>query len=253
MSRHYPSASCGPGTQQPNPRDAAAALDNWAAAFTGDAKRTAKLRAVAVADPDPRRNEVRDAVAWGDRYGPAPPWPAAPPSPSCPIATLLPSGGGPPRRWGSSDETVAVLDAGRRRYPGDFWLNHELGRAFGASAPRREEAVPLPHCGHCPPPRFARGTLNLGLALSVQGKLDAAIAEYRRAIKLKPDFALAHFNLGVALSDQGKLDEAIAEYRRAIVIRPDYADAYNNLGLVLSAQGGPRGNRRIPPRHRDQA
>ena len=53
-----------------------------------------------------------------------------------------------------------------------------------------------------------------------QGKLEEAIAEYRAAIRLKPDFAEAHCNLGNALTDQGKLDEAVAEYRAA-PIRPE--------------------------------
>ena len=47
-----------------------------------------------------------------------------------------------------------------------------------------------------------------------QGKLDEAIAEYREAIRLKPDDAEAHNNLGIALHDQGKLDEAIAAVPR---------------------------------------
>ena len=55
---------------------------------------------------------------------------------------------------------------------------------------------------------------NLGVTLKAQGKQDEATAEYRLAIRLKPDNAEAHNNLGVSLNDQGKLDEAIAECRR---------------------------------------
>ncbi len=47
-----------------------------------------------------------------------------------------------------------------------------------------------------------------------QGKLDEAVACYRRAVELKPDFAEAHNNLGNAFKDQGELDEAAACYRR---------------------------------------
>ena len=71
---------------------------------------------------------------------------------------------------------------------------------------------------------------NLGIALRDQGKLDEAIAEYRKAIRLKPDLAEAHHNLGIALASQGKLDEAIAEYRKAIRLKPDVAEAHINLG-----------------------
>ena len=44
--------------------------------------------------------------------------------------------------------------------------------------------------------------------------------------------AEAHNNLGNALKDQGKLDEAVACYRRALQLRPDYAEAHNNLGVA---------------------
>src|SRR5215475_2213055 len=78
---------------------------------------------------------------------------------------------------------------------------------------------------------------NLGNALMGQGKLDEAIAAYRRAIGIKPDYAVAYTTLGIALAGQGKFDEAIAAYRRAIGIKPDLAEAYPNLGNVLMDQG----------------
>jgi len=39
----------------------------------------------------------------------------------------------------------------------------------------------------------------LGFALYHKGQYDAAIAEYREAIRLKPGFAEAHNNLGMAI------------------------------------------------------
>ncbi|TXT25729.1 MAG: methyltransferase type 12 [Gallionellaceae bacterium] len=78
---------------------------------------------------------------------------------------------------------------------------------------------------------------NLGLAFRAQGKLDEAIASYRRAIALQPGYAEAHFNLGNALQKQGKLDEAIASYRKALALKPDGVDAHNNLGSALQEQG----------------
>ena len=66
----------------------------------------------------------------------------------------------------------------------------------------------------------------LGNALTDQGKLEEAIAEYRTAIRLKPDYADAHTNLGAALNDQGKFAEAIPELREAIRLKPDYAGAH---------------------------
>jgi len=78
---------------------------------------------------------------------------------------------------------------------------------------------------------------NLGAALRNQGKLDAAVASYHKALAIKPDFAEAHYNLGIALQQQGKFDAAAASYHQALSIKPDYAEAHGNLGNALQRQG----------------
>src|SRR5262249_5087763 len=52
------------------------------------------------------------------------------------------------------------------------------------------------------------------IALDDKGQLDEAVAEYRQAIRLKPDYAEAHCNLGIVLRQQGRFDEALACLRR---------------------------------------
>ena len=74
-----------------------------------------------------------------------------------------------------------------------------------------------------------------------KGNLDAAIAEYRRAVEIDPFYAWTHNSLGEALRDQGKLDEAIAEFRAAL--QADDADrtatraARDNLAQAVQARG----------------
>ena len=65
-------------------------------------------------------------------------------------------------------------------------------------------------------PDWAEAHANLGTALKEQGKLDEAVACYRRALELKPEYAEAHYFLGNALSEQGNQDEAIECHREAI-------------------------------------
>ena len=65
----------------------------------------------------------------------------------------------------------------------------------------------------------------------------SAIADYDRAIQLKPDYAKAYYNRGLAYDHQGKYSKAIADYNRAIQLKPDYAEAYNNRGLAYDHQG----------------
>ena len=76
-----------------------------------------------------------------------------------------------------------------------------------------------------------------GNALRDWGRLDEAVACYRRALELKPDFAEAHNNLGNTFKGQGRLDEAVACYRRALELKPDFAEVHDNLGGVLTEQG----------------
>ena len=86
-------------------------------------------------------------------------------------------------------------------------------------------------------PYYAEGQNNWGNALASQGKATDAIEHYERALQINPDYAEGHSNLGLALAGQGKLDEAIGHYERALQIKPDNAEAHNNLGLALARQG----------------
>ncbi len=77
----------------------------------------------------------------------------------------------------------------------------------------------------------------LGAALFKENDLDGAIAEYRKALRLKPNDPSAHRNLGVALKDKGDLDGAIAEYHTALQLEPNGADAHRDLGVALKRKG----------------
>src|SRR5208283_1401645 len=86
-------------------------------------------------------------------------------------------------------------------------------------------------------PDNARAHNNLGNALFQKGQLDEAIAQYQKAVQIKPDNARAHNNLGNALFQKGRMDEAIAHYQKALQIKPDYADAHYNFGIALFKKG----------------
>jgi tetratricopeptide (TPR) repeat protein len=74
---------------------------------------------------------------------------------------------------------------------------------------------------------------NLGLALQAQGKVEQAVASFRRALALRPDFAEMHASLGRALTTVGLLDLAEASYRRAIDLSPGRASFYYGLAEVI--------------------
>jgi len=55
----------------------------------------------------------------------------------------------------------------------------------------------------------------LGGLLENRGRMDAALAEYREAVRLRPGFGKAHLDLGVALANRRDLAGAAEEFRKA--------------------------------------
>ena len=72
----------------------------------------------------------------------------------------------------------------------------------------------------------------MGNSLSEKGDLEAAIENYKQALKIKPDYVQAYNNIGIALKDKGDLEAAIESYKQALKIKPDYAEVYRNLSNI---------------------
>jgi serine/threonine-protein kinase len=210
-----------------------AALDDWYPGLRPDRQKL--LLAVAGrVDTDPWRNRLRAAVARGDKEEVLRLAKEAQPE-QLPPSTLVMLG----KALGavSADEAVRVLEAGQRRHPSDFWVNHELAWWLLIQKPSR----PGPAVGYYRAALAARPDsqgirLNLGFALLRHGKPKESEAECRELIRLKPDYPEAHINLGGALNDQRRPKEAEAECREAIRLKPDFALAHSNLGSALNDQ-----------------
>src|SRR5207245_11212633 len=82
--------------------------------------------------------------------------------------------------------------------------------------------------------------------LMTNGHLDAAVAEFSKALEIRPNHRQAHYNLAIALLDKHETGEAIAQYEKAIEAKPDYVEALTNLAWILATssdaatRGGPR-------------
>jgi tetratricopeptide (TPR) repeat protein len=72
----------------------------------------------------------------------------------------------------------------------------------------------------------------LGIVLRRTGRVDEAIAEYKKAISLQTRFPQPHYNLGIAYMKKELFNEAVNEYEKALKLYPRYAKAYSNLGYV---------------------
>lgn len=83
----------------------------------------------------------------------------------------------------------------------------------------------------------ARAYLKRGNRAAAEGRLDAALSDYRRGVEADPEDALLRYNLALALVRSGASSDALKHLRAAIEIDPDYRDAHFNLGALLSEQG----------------
>ncbi len=68
--------------------------------------------------------------------------------------------------------------------------------------------------------------LSLGHALAELRRHVEAIAEYREAVRLDPAAMTAHLHLAKCLKERGLVDDAIAEFREAIRLEPDSVEGY---------------------------
>jgi tetratricopeptide (TPR) repeat protein/serine/threonine protein kinase len=195
-----------------------------------------RLEIARLADEDRLRNRLRDSLEGKDDKAleevlqlPSPDaWPV---STLILVAQLA-------RGTDLSDQVANLLRRTQQLHPSDYWINLELAESFAHSRPPNfDEAVHFTGIAVALQPNSVGAHNNLAAALKKQGKVDAAIVEYRMAIDANPKHFVPHYNLGIELNELGKQDEAIAEYRKAIALAPTFSMTHNNLGVALKAQG----------------
>ena len=78
---------------------------------------------------------------------------------------------------------------------------------------------------------------SVGAKLFEQGKLDAAIADFQKAIGLDAKYFPARLNLAYAYEKANRIEEAIEAYREAIDSQPQNLFAHNNVGVLYDKKG----------------
>ena len=97
-------------------------------------------------------------------------------------------------------------------------------------------------------PTTPRPTDNLGIALHGQREARRGRRRVPRGDPAEARLRRAHYNLGVALRRPGEAaTRPSAEYREAIRLKPDYAEAHCNLGQLLRGQGDYAGRCEVSP------
>ncbi len=78
---------------------------------------------------------------------------------------------------------------------------------------------------------------NLGALMQYRGKLDAAEASYRDALRIEPNNATARNSLASVLLLHEHFPEAIEQFRETLRLDPSYLNARYNLARALAASG----------------
>jgi tetratricopeptide (TPR) repeat protein len=77
----------------------------------------------------------------------------------------------------------------------------------------------------------------LGRDLSIIGRYEFALREYKEALRLDPNSAETHYNIARIHAIQDEFPEARRELEAAIRLDTNYMEAYNALGFALEAVG----------------
>jgi tetratricopeptide (TPR) repeat protein len=217
----------------------ARALDFWSRARRagGAAGWQSLLDLAKAVDPDPWRNQLRDALKADDRKG---------------VQAVALSAGArrlPPRTLqllgeailveaGTMEEAAALLRAAQRQYPDDHVLNTIVGwLCFNARPPQYGEAVRYFTAALAVRPHNPYIARNLGWALLMNGSAAEAVADFSRAIDLKPDFLDAWFGRGEAYRRLGDRDRARADFARAVQLEPLSVSDFANRGRAHTTLG----------------
>jgi protein O-GlcNAc transferase len=88
-------------------------------------------------------------------------------------------------------------------------------------------------------PDHFEALLVFGMLLQGQGKMDAALEYFDRALAVKPGSAIAHFNRGCALASRYMRNESVAAFQEALRLQPNYPEAYARLAVIYNEAGQP--------------
>ncbi len=86
-------------------------------------------------------------------------------------------------------------------------------------------------------PQTADAYLYRGTSYKRLGEADKALADYNRAIRLRPRWAQSHISKGVFYEDQNKYPEALKSHSRATQLAPNSSITHYNLGNIHLKSG----------------
>lgn len=126
--------------------------------------------------------------------------------------------------------------------PGNYMAHYNLAN-FDEREGRTNDAIAEFSAALSAEPNYSDAHNNLGAILLDQRMYDAAVEQYRDALRINRGF-LQYFNLANALADTASarhdsalFAEAVQRYDQALQLDPNSAAAHYNLGLTWQAEG----------------
>jgi tetratricopeptide (TPR) repeat protein len=174
----------------------------------------------AAADPDPLRNQLRQARKRGDRkaleeLAASTDVRQLPPESLLQLMTALYECGGKEEAMAFARRAIAV-------HPEDFWLNDYLAFWSGtAQPPQYDDAVRYYTAARSIRPNNPYIAKALGHALALKQAYPEAIITLSQAIELKPDAWDLWWHRGRAFMALGEMDKALADFSRSVQLKPE--------------------------------
>jgi tetratricopeptide (TPR) repeat protein len=187
-------------------------------------------------DDDPVRNQVRAALAGGEKVmlvklASTSDTAVLPASTVQLMADAL-------RSSGAFDETALLLQKAQPVHPNDFWINYELGQVLDHNQQPRQVEKALTYYMAALALRKTPGLFHrLGHGLTHLGRFEEANAFFRESVRLWPDSWYTYYHAAAALSNAGRHPEALPYFTEAVRIRPHDCQSHNNLAASLSWNG----------------
>ena len=259
----------------------AGALDNWVfmrrSMAPPDTAVVGRLMAVArVADPDPWRNRVRDAIGLKDEDRTKSLDALRGLAREADVQTLpvVSSHRLAQALWelGDRETAIPLLRTVQQVHPGDFWVNSDLGTYLrqvgpasageavtfltaavaiqpagprGPAQARRHARLAGPHGrgNRCVSPGFASipptplSATAWSRSCSSQKFFDQALAIYNDGLRHSPGDPDPRIKFGWALANQGATDQAFEVFREAVRVHPEHAYSHASLARILMRRG----------------
>jgi choline-sulfatase len=141
-------------------------------------------------------------------------------------------------KLGREDEALTWLKQAGTNNPANYRAWYEIGLLEAKSDP--DAALSMYEKAITIQPNFPPGQRELGMGLFHQKKYADAAIHLEKAAGLGIDDARLHNFLGICYSQSHRLEKAIQEHLRAIKLDPNLAEAHLNLGYDYQLQNRPK-------------